>query len=216
MSVDAMSASLFQRLTGLRVSRETYEKLDHFVDLFGKWSKVINLVANSTKDQIWHRHVIDSAQLFKLRPNPQQWIDLGSGGGFPGVITAILLSEKSDGWVDLVESNNKKAAFLRTALMETGARGRVHPVRIGEAHKSLSDCDTISARALADLDLLFSYASPWAEKNKNLNFLLHKGRDYQSEVNNARDRWTFDLIIHPSVLEADSVILEVSGLARSK
>jgi 16S rRNA (guanine527-N7)-methyltransferase len=216
MPVDTMSASLLADLTGLRVSRETHQKLTHFVDLFEKWSKAMNLVANSTRDQMWHRHVADSLQLFKLSPDPKHWIDLGSGGGFPGVITAILLSEQSEGWVDLVESNHKKAGFLRTALMETGARGKVHAVRIDDAAKTLKHCDAISARALADLDLLFAYGEPWAIENSNLRFFLHKGRDYQSEVDNARGRWSFDLVIHPSVIEVDSVILEVGGLARSK
>jgi len=216
MPADTMNASLLERLTGLRVSRETYEKLDHFVELLGKWSKVMNLVAQSTREQVWRRHVVDSVQLLNIAPGPRRWIDLGSGGGFPGVITAILLTEFDDGWVDLVESNNKKAGFLRTALMETGARGKVHCLRIEEATETLPASESISARALADLDLLFDYASPWTEKNTDLKFFLHKGRDYQSEINNARDRWTFDLVIHPSALEADSVILEVSRLARSQ
>lgn len=215
MPVDTMSASQLADLTGLRVSRETHQKLVHFVDLFDKWSRTMNLVANSTRDQVWHRHVADSVQLFKLSPEPKQWVDLGSGGGFPGVITAILMSELNEGWVDLVESNHKKSGFLRTALMETGARGKVHPLRIEDAANHLQNCDAISARALADLDLLFTYGAPWAARNPNLRFFLHKGRDYQTEIDNARGRWGFDLVIHPSVIENDSVILEVGGLARS-
>lgn len=215
MPVDTMSASLLADLTGLRVSRETHQKLVHFVDLFDKWSRTMNLVANSTRDQVWRRHVADSVQLFKLSPEPKHWIDLGSGGGFPGVITAILLSEFNAGWVDLVESNHKKAGFLRTALMETGARGKVHALRIEDAANSLQSCNAISARALADLDLLFTYGAPWTARNPNARFFLHKGRDYQAEVDNARGRWVFDLVIHPSVIENDSVILEVGGLARS-
>lgn len=215
MPVDTMSASLLADLTGLRVSRETHQKLSHFVDLFEKWSKTMNLVANSTRDQVWRRHVADSVQLFKLSPEPKHWIDLGSGGGFPGVITAILLSEQGDGWVDLVESNHKKAGFLRTALMETGARGKVHALRIEEAQDSLTQCEAISARALADLDLLFDYCAPWVAGNAAVKLFLHKGRDYRAEIDNARGRWAFDLVIHPSVIEIDSVILEVGGLARS-
>ncbi len=215
MPVDTMSASLLEALTGLRVSRETHQKLVHFVDLFEKWSRTMNLVANSTRDHVWHRHVADSVQLFKLSPEPKHWIDLGSGGGFPGVITAILLSEYGEGWVDLVESNHKKAGFLRTALMETEARGKVHPLRIEEASNRLETCDAISARALADLDLLFTYGAPWVERNRATKFFLHKGRDYQAEIDNARGRWAFDLVIHSSVIEKDSVILEVGGLARS-
>src|SRR5262245_25769955 len=120
-------------LNGLRVSRETQERLQHFAELFTKWAKAINLVAPSTMGDMWSRHIADSAQIFQISPHPQTWIDLGSGGGFPGVITAIFLAEQQQGWVHLVESNNKKAAFLRTALRETGARGEVHAIRIEDA-----------------------------------------------------------------------------------
>src|SRR5262245_30662832 len=132
-------------LNDLRVSRETHERLSIFADLFQKWSKSINLVAPSTRDDLWNRHIADSSQIFQLFPIPAQWIDLGSGGGFPGVITAIFLAERNDGWVHLVESNNKKAAFLRIALAETGARGSVHPIRIEQAPVQLPVCDAISA-----------------------------------------------------------------------
>ena len=80
-------------LNGLRVSRETQERLQHFAELFTKWAKAINLVAPSTMSDMWSRHIADSAQIFQISPRPQTWIDLGSGGGFPGVITAIFLAE---------------------------------------------------------------------------------------------------------------------------
>lgn len=148
------------KINGQSVSRETQERLEHFVELFKKWNKTTNLVAPSTLTELWSRHVADSAQIFQLSPQPKKWIDLGSGGGFPGVITAIFLAELGDGWVDLVESNNKKAAFLRIALKETGARGAVHPVRIETASEIITTCNAVSARALADLDLLFGYIHP--------------------------------------------------------
>ncbi|MCM2294394.1 16S rRNA (guanine(527)-N(7))-methyltransferase RsmG [Allorhizobium sp. BGMRC 0089] len=207
-----MSARHLESLTGLRVSRETFDRLCAFVELFEKWSKTINLVAASTQSQIWERHIVDSVQIFKLSPEPKQWIDLGSGGGFPGVVTAILLHETSSGWVDLVESNHKKAGFLRMALLQTGARGKVHSIRIEEAVQTLPAPDLISARALAELDKLLEFGFPWVEKNANLKFLLHKGRDYAAELAKARDRWRFDLVLHQSVLDEDSVILELSHL----
>ncbi|TXI02121.1 MAG: 16S rRNA (guanine(527)-N(7))-methyltransferase RsmG [Rhizobium sp.] len=201
-------------LNGVRVSRETQERLQHFAQLFQKWAKTINLVAPSTIDDLWRRHIADSAQIFQLRPSTNRWVDLGSGGGFPGVITAILLSESGAGHVDLVESNQKKAAFLRVCLRECGARGTVHAIRIEEAPGVIADCDVISARALAELDLLLDYAAPWLERNENLRLLLHKGRDYERELQKARGRWEFDLVKHQSVVERDSVILELSRLRR--
>ncbi len=132
------------QLNGKSVSRETAQKLEHFATLFQKWAKTINLVAPSTLNELWSRHIADSAQIYQASPGPYHWVDLGSGGGFPGVITAILLTEHKDGWVDLVESNQKKAAFLRVALSETGARGAVHPIRIEAAPEKIPSCDRIS------------------------------------------------------------------------
>lgn len=210
-----MKTSLLEGLNGLRVSRETQEKLEHFARLFQKWARSINLVAPSTLDDLWHRHIRDSLQLFHLSPSPKTWVDLGSGGGFPGVITAICLSELSDGWVHLVESNNKKAAFLRVALNETGARGSVHPIRIETAPTVIPSCDAISARALAELSQLLDHSAPWmlAEGSKTVAF-FHKGRDYQQEVDKAVSRFQFDLVKHASIVEPDSVVLEIANLSR--
>lgn len=201
-------------LNGLRVSRETSERLMAFSALFEKWAAAINLVAPSTRNELWQRHIADSAQIFQLHPEPVHWIDLGSGGGFPGVITAIFLAELGAGHVDLIESNQKKAAFLRTALRECGGRGAVHCMRIEEAQSKIPLCDSISARALGDLSLLLDFSAPWAEKNDGLKLFLHKGRDYQREIDAAHGSWDFDLVKHGSVLEADSVILEISSLRR--
>jgi 16S rRNA (guanine527-N7)-methyltransferase len=209
-----MIESLPAVTTGKGVSRETRERLERFAALFRKWAKTINLVAPSTLDELWSRHIQDSLQIYALSPGPLRWIDLGSGGGFPGVVTAICLAEIDAGWVHLVESNNKKAAFLRTAIQDTGARGSVHPVRIETAPELIESCDRISARALADLETLYSFIEPWAKCNPDLRAYLHKGRDYRREVEISNRRWNLDLLEHPSIVERDSVILEISGLSR--
>lgn len=210
-----MKASPIDVLNGLRVSRETNERLEHFARLFQKWAKSINLVAPSTVEDLWRRHIVDSLQLVQLSPGPKTWVDLGSGGGFPGVITAIYLAEFADGWVHLVESNNKKAAFLRVALAETGARGSVHPVRIEDAGAIIPRADAVSARALADLTLLLDYSAPWmTEQDQKAVAYFHKGRDYQREIDKAVGRYQFDLVKHPSVVEPDSVVLEIANLSR--
>ncbi|EHS50269.1 Ribosomal RNA small subunit methyltransferase G [Rhizobium sp. PDO1-076] len=198
----------------LDVSRETQERLQRFAELFMKWSAKINLVAPSTIDTLWTRHIADSLQLRNIVPETKHWIDLGSGGGFPGIVTAIVLAEPGQGWVDLVESNHKKASFLRMALLETGGRGSVHPLRIEEAATKLLKADVISARALAELDLLLAYAEPWSQRNPELRMVFHKGRDYLDEIDKARGRWAFDLVTHQSAVEADSVILEIASLKR--
>ncbi|KQQ49043.1 16S rRNA (guanine(527)-N(7))-methyltransferase RsmG [Rhizobium sp. Leaf311] len=201
-------------INGQSVSRETQQRLEHFVELFKKWNAVTNLAAPSTLQDIWTRHIADSMQIHQLLPEPIRWADLGSGGGFPGVITAILLAETGDGWVNLVESNHKKAGFLRLALAETGARGSIHPVRIETAPETVGTVDAISARALADLDNLLGYVHPWAAENEKLRALLNKGRDYEAELEKARGRWQFDLIKHQSSIDANSVVLEISNLHR--
>src|SRR5262245_38349963 len=141
-------------LDGLRallpVSRETYDRLALLVGLVKKWQKAENLIAPSTLNEIWTRHVGDSAQLAALFPAARNWLDLGSGGGFPGLVTAILISaDGSDGLVHLVESNARKCAFLRTAARETGAPAIVHHGRTEDVLATWSlPVDIISARAL--------------------------------------------------------------------
>jgi 16S rRNA (guanine527-N7)-methyltransferase len=200
------------KLNGQSVSRETQARLEHFLQLFQKWAKTINLVAPSTLSDAWDRHIVDSAQIYQLSPGVKTWVDLGSGGGFPGVITAILMAEQANGWVHLVESNNKKASFLRLALRETNARGSVHAVRIEDVYKEVPDSDAISGRALADLDKLLEFSKPWMDRNEECQAFFHKGRDYRSEIKKAHGRWQFDLVEHTSVVERDSVILEISKL----
>ena len=196
----------------LPVSRETLSRLEVFVALFEKWSRRINLAAPSTLPHIWERHILDSAQIFALNPGPRSWLDVGSGGGFPGIVTAILLADAGGGHVDLIESNQKKAAFLRRALAETGGRGAVHAIRIEQAQQTLSGFDAVSARAVADLDRLLAYCAPWLEQGAEAYF--HKGRDYRREIDKARRSWSFDLIEHKSIVDADSVILQIGKLTR--
>lgn len=200
------------QLNGQRVSRETQERLTRFEALFSKWARTINLVAPSTKQQFWDRHIADSAQIFQLRPEPLTWVDLGSGGGFPGIVTAIFLAGIGEGWVHLIESNQKKAAFLREALRETGARGTIHPKRIEDVYGEVPRVDAISARAIADLDMLCGFTQFWMNSNPETIAYLHKGRDYRAEVEKARGRWSFDLVEHQSKVERDSLILELRSL----
>ena len=200
-------------ISGLRVSRETIDRLEAFASLFMKWSKAINLVAPSTAGDLWRRHIADSAQIFALRSTPTTWVDLGSGGGFPGIVTAVCLAELGDGWVHLIESNQKKASFLRNAILQTGARASVHPVRIETAGQEVPTCDAISARALAELGDLCRFAAPWCNASEETRLYLHKGRDYAREIELARSSWEFDLVKHDSQIEQGSVILEISNLA---
>ena len=112
-------ASDFTRV--FEVSRETLEKLEIYAALLRQWQKTINLVAASTVDDVWHRHFADSAQLLALAPKgPLRWLDLGSGGGFPGLVVGLMLAERDGCRLTLVESDSRKCAFLREAVRQTG------------------------------------------------------------------------------------------------
>jgi 16S rRNA (guanine527-N7)-methyltransferase len=193
------------------VSRETFARIERFEAAFLKWSARINLAAPSTLPHLWQRHILDSAQLMKLAPTALRWLDLGSGGGFPGAVIAILLRDRPGGTIDLVESNAKKAAFLKTVLGELGAPARVHISRI-EDFVSDSRPEIVTARALAPLPALLDLAAPWLSNGATA--LFHKGRDYRREVEESADGWQFDLLEHRSVVDPESVILEISGLRR--
>jgi 16S rRNA (guanine527-N7)-methyltransferase len=196
----------------LPVSRETYERLALLVSLVRKWQKAENLVSPSTLGEIWTRHVADSAQLFALHPEARCWLDLGSGGGFPGLVTAILLGTgeaRSDGHVHLVESNSRKCAFLRTAARETGAPAVVHHGRIEDVLANWTEpVDLISARALAPLPELLRLAGHLIAPERRA--LFPKGVDYEREIEEATQSYDIDLLVHPSRINEGSVILEVA------
>jgi 16S rRNA (guanine527-N7)-methyltransferase len=210
---DAVRAALSSGHDGVDVSRETLMRMAQFADLFDAWSKRINLVAASTGGDFWMRHVADSAQLLRLKPDARHWSDLGSGGGFPGIVIAILLSETEGARVDLIESNRKKAAFLQTVRAACASCARVHPARIEDAVKRLPAPEVITARALAPLADLFSLAEPWLAAGASC--LFHKGRGYADEVEESRAHWRFDLVVHDSVAAPDSVILDISQVRRA-
>lgn len=194
------------------VSRETFEDLKAFESLFLQWAGRINLAASSTLSDIWTRHILDSAQLWPIARDAKGWLDLGSGGGFPGLVLAFLLKEREGGRIDLVDSNRKKTAFLQTAIGQFSLPARVHGQRIGEEIAGLPVPQVVTARALAALPALLKLASPWL--TKGAKGLFHKGRDYRQEVEESADMWRFDLVEHPSKIDANGVILEISGLER--
>jgi len=194
------------------VSRETFEKLLQFEQIFLKWGKKVNLVAPSTIATLWKRHVLDSAQLMQLAPSALNWLDLGSGGGFPGAVIAVLLRDRPGAKIRLVESNGKKAGFLRTALGELQVPAEVVNARIEAVAEKFEDTEVVTARALAPLPILLGLASSWL--SNTATGLFHKGRDYRSEVEESRDGWRFDLVEHADKIDPDGIILGISKLQR--
>jgi len=197
---------------GLNVSRETSERLDSYAALLGKWNAAINLVSKSSLADLRTRHFADSAQLLALcPPTARHWADLGSGGGFPGLVIAILAAESlPDLSVTLVESDGRKAAFLSAVVRETGIRTTVVADRI-ESLAPLA-ADVLSARALAPLPQLLTFAEQHlAPKGRAL---FPKGATHRSEVAESLAEWRFDLREHPSKTDAHAVILEIEGVSR--
>jgi 16S rRNA (guanine527-N7)-methyltransferase len=192
------------------VSRETFDRLVAFEQMFQKWNRSINLVAQSTSGDVWQRHILDSAQLARIEPAATRWLDLGSGGGFPGLIMAFLLAERDGASIDLVESNRKKASFLQAVVGQFSLPARVVARRIDDSHALVSTPQIVTARALASLSTLLDLSAPWL--TSGARGLFHKGRDYRAEVQESVHRWSFDLVEHPSVTDASGVILELSNL----
>lgn len=199
-----------ERIVG-SVSRETVEKLGALEQMVGAWTASTNLIARSTLGDIWVRHILDSAQLVPMADRGRSWLDLGSGGGFPSLVVAILGHENGT-YVHMVESNAKKVGFLRTVIGRLGLPAEVHHMRIESVPPRRIQVDVITARALASLRQLLEWSEPWLDAETVA--LFHKGRDYEREIAEAAVAWDSMLLIHPSAIEADSVILEVRSLRR--
>jgi len=195
-----------------KVPRETIHRLTRYAELLAHWQKSTNLVGPSTLPRLWSRHFADSAQLLTLAQNARLWLDLGSGAGFPGLVVAILKAGQPGFRMHLVESNRKKAAFLAEVARETGAPVEIHAMRIEDLAKSAHglEPDVVSARALAPLPRLFELASPFFGPGTTGLFL--KGREAESEIEEAKANFDFTTRLHPSLTAADSHIVEVTAL----
>lgn len=179
------------------VSHEAEARLDAYIDLLGQWQTKTNLVAASTLPQLWTRHIADSLQLLALAPDAKRWADLGSGGGFPGVVLACALAGVEGARVDLVERNAKKAAFLREAVRITGSPAIIHPMDIGDYVDRLGDrIDCVTARALAPLQVLLGFAEPVVKQGAKALFL--KGQDIEAELTEATKYWNIEPRLHSS------------------
>jgi 16S rRNA (guanine527-N7)-methyltransferase len=210
---DALAADRAQALRLIPVSRETAERLDSFVALLLEWQRTTNLIAPSTIPQLWTRHIADSLQLLDLAPDARVWIDLGSGGGFPGLAIACVLKE-SPAVVHLVESNTRKAAFLREAARVTGAPAVVHAERIENFVTSFpGQVDVLSARAVASLNRLVELAFPLLGKTQVLG-LFPKGQNARVELAEASNRWTMHATMVASRTDPTGQIVVIRDVER--
>ena len=192
------------------VSRETSDRLDRFVDQLLVWQQRINLIAPSTIPTIWTRHIADSLQLLALVPAAKVWADFGSGAGFPGLVLACALAETPGARVHLVESNRKKAAFLREAARVTGAPAQIHPVRVVDFVDNLRDSvEVVTARALAPLVELLANAYPLLKTGAVA--LFPKGQDVDAELTDAAKYWTIQTSLVPSLTDSKARIVRIAS-----
>lgn len=197
------------RAEELSVSRETLARLKTYAELIQKWSPRINLVSKASLSDIWNRHIEDSLQIARqIQVDPGRWADLGSGGGLPGIVISILHPETS---VILVESDQRKAAFLQSAIHTLSLNAEVARSRI-ETLAPLS-ADVVSARALAPLPLLLDYVSRHLAPGGVA--LLPKGRQAEQELAEARKTWCFTCDSIPSTTDPGAHILRMERITRA-
>lgn len=195
------------------IPSEVMDRLDRFVAALLQWQATTNLVAPSTLPELWTRHVADSLQLLPLAPNAKHWVDLGSGGGFPGLVLACALADSPGSVVHLVESNLKKAAFLREAARLTGVPAKVHAVRIEDFVDGFAEpVEIVTARALSPLDNLLESAYPLLTKGAEALFL--KGQDIEVELTRASKCWSIDAELIPSATDSFGRIVRVRSAER--
>lgn len=195
------------------VSRETLERMNVYAGLLRRWNSKINLVSKNSLQDLWDRHIMDSVQLYDLRPeHSRRWVDLGSGGGFPGAVIAILAKEDAPELsVTLVESDQRKAAFLRTVSRETGAHFDVLAARIEDLDPL--HADILSARALAPLATLLGYGKRHLAEGGVAIF--PKGANASQEVDVALETWRFDCQTYQSQTDKDAVVLKIGEIERA-
>ncbi len=227
MSTDHLSPEIknkepFQEY--FKVSRETLERLVVFESILKKWQGTINLVSPGSLDNVWHRHFADSAQVLSLAPeDARNWVDLGSGAGFPGLVLAILRAGRgleSDQVAHvLIESDQRKAAFMREVARQTGVTVDiiVERIELSSTHDRISSVDIITARALAPMSRLIGLSADLFAKG-GLGLFL-KGRGVGDEVAFAKSEWRFDFRLVPSVTDPEGRIVVVENVetkAKSK
>ena len=192
--------------TQFDVSRETLSLLESYVELLRKWNKRINLVSVSSLQRVWERHIWDSVQLYPLAKDGDVWVDIGSGGGLPGIVAAVLARQHHPARrITLVESDNRKAIFLRTVIRELKLPAFVLADRI--ENQGNLQADILTARALTDLSELLTHAKNHLKPSGTA--LFHKGETWKKELDTAKALWSFSGKVHKSITNPSAAILEI-------
>lgn len=201
-----------QGLALMAVSRETEALFDRYVALLARWQTIKNLVGPKTLPEVWTRHIADSAQLAPLRPDASRWVDLGSGAGFPGLVTAILIRDRPGAQVTLVESNGRKCAFLREVVRELGLPARVIAGRIEDVVDEFTGtAEVVTARALAPLAELLRLSRKLL--TSGAVGLFPKGQDVGDELTDAARYWRIQASTVASRTDPKARIVIVESLS---
>jgi 16S rRNA (guanine527-N7)-methyltransferase len=197
----------------LRVSRETQAALEAFAGMLELWTRRINLIAPLSSERMWRRHIVDSAQLLDYcPPAATSWTDLGSGGGLPALVVAIIARDYApDLRVTAVESDARKCAFMAEAARNAGVPLSIVNKRIEAAASTPSDI--VSARALAPLPKLLGLARPWLKPDGVA--ILPKGARHAQEIAQAQRDWRFHLETQRSRTDPDAAVILIRSLQRA-
>ena len=186
------------------VSRETFKKLELYVDLLREETKRQNLISASTFDRLWERHILDSAQLLRFEPRPaSSWADIGSGAGLPGIVIACLVT----GPVTLIEPRRMSADFLHKLVESLQLNAKVFG---GKVERAGGEYDVITARAVAPLAKLLKISAHLS--TRNTVWALPKGRGAERELAEAKEAWQGTFHVEQSVTDADSRIVVATGI----
>lgn len=192
---------------GYSVSRETFARLDRFVDFVRAEAEQQNLVSRTTLDVVWPRHILDSAQLIRFPTRADSsWLDIGSGAGFPGMVVAILAPVR----MTLVEPRRLRAAFLDRCVADLGLTNT--SVQCTKIENMDGRFDCITARAVASLDKLFAMAIHLS--HSGTNWLLPKGRSAQLELDEARRAWQGSFRLEASLTDPGASVVVATGVRR--
>lgn len=193
------------------VSRETFERLELYVALIEKWNPRINLVSKASLLDLWDRHIWDSAQIFDIHSTAELWADFGSGGGMPAIILAIFAKQhQTDVDFHLVESDQRKCAFLRTVIREAELKATVSACRIEELEPLKAN--VISARALTDLNGLLGFVE--RHSGPDAVAIFPKGETWEKEIEQAQQFWSFECEEFRSKTNPNAAILKIKDIAR--
>jgi 16S rRNA (guanine527-N7)-methyltransferase len=203
---DSLAKDRDTALQLISVSEADKQRLIIYQDLLLRWQSILNLVSATTLPHLWTRHFADSGQLRDLAPGALRWADLGSGGGFPGMVLAILLAEVPGAQMHLIERDKRKAAFLQTVSRETGAPAIVHAASAEKVMPLLKDIEVVTSRAMATLGRLIDWSRPLLQGGASGLFL--KGGSVQQEIDALTDP-RLDLSTLPSRTDSSGRIVSV-------